>query len=69
VVGFIARGSKPLYTRNTIAMDAASTTALVTSTLTSFGTSIMTVLTAVIGIGVAYLVFRVGWRKVKGSLR
>lgn len=34
-----------------------------------FGTSLVTVLTAVIGIGVAYLVFRFGWRKVKGSTK
>jgi len=35
----------------------------------SFGGSLLTILTAVIGIGVAYLVFRFGWRKVKGATR
>ena len=34
-----------------------------------FSGSLLTILTAVIGIGVAYLVFRFGWRKVKGSTR
>lgn len=33
----------------------------------SYGGSLLTILTAVIGIGVAYLVFRFGWRKVKGA--
>jgi len=50
-------------------MTAASTSALVTSTLTDFGTEVALILTAVIAVGVAYLVFRFGWRKVKGSLR
>lgn len=50
-------------------MNASSTQALVTDTLTTFGSSVVVILTAVIGIGVAYLIFRFGWRKVKGSLR
>jgi len=50
-------------------MDASSTQALVTNTLTDFGTSVLAIITAVIGVGLAYLVFRFGWRKVKGSLR
>jgi hypothetical protein len=50
-------------------MTASATEALVTGTLTTFGSSVLVILTAVIGIGVAYLVFRFGWRKVKGSLR
>jgi uncharacterized membrane-anchored protein YhcB (DUF1043 family) len=50
-------------------MNATATQTLVTDTLTTFGTSVLAILTAVIGIGVAYLVFRFGWRKVKGSLR
>jgi len=33
----------------------------------TYGASLVTILTAVIGIGVAYLVFRFGWRKVKGA--
>jgi len=50
-------------------MTASSTQALITSGLTDFGTSVLAILTAVIGVGVAYLIFRFGWRKVKGSLR
>jgi uncharacterized membrane protein YgaE (UPF0421/DUF939 family) len=37
------------------------------STFYTYGASLVTILTAVIGIGVAYLVFRFGWKKVKGS--
>jgi len=50
-------------------MTASATQALVTSTLTDYGTAVLAIITAVIGIGLAYLVFRFGWRKVKGSLR
>jgi len=50
-------------------MTASSTQALVISTLGDFGVAVLAILTAVIGIGVAYLIFRFGWRKVKGSLR
>jgi len=50
-------------------MTASATQALVTDTLADFGGSVLVILTAVIGIGLAYLVFRFGWRKVKGSLR
>jgi len=42
---------------------------LITDTLTDFGASVLVIITAVIGIGLAYLVFRFGWAKVKGSLR
>jgi len=34
-----------------------------------YGASLIVILGAVIGIGVAYLVFRFGWRKVKGSTK
>lgn len=50
-------------------MNATATQALVTDALTDFSGSVLVILTAVIGIGVAYLVFKFGWRKVKGSLR
>lgn len=43
-------------------------TTLITTTLASYGTALVTILGAVIGIGVAYLIFRFGWRKVKTSL-
>jgi len=48
-------------------MTSVAMTSLVTDTLTSYGTALLAILGAVIGIGVAYLVFRFGWRKVKGS--
>ena len=34
-----------------------------------YGSALVLILTAVIGIGLAYLVFRFGWRKIKGSTR
>ena len=42
---------------------------LVTTTIASYGTQLALILAAVIGIGLAYLVFRFGWRKVKGSTK
>jgi len=50
-------------------MTASATQSLVTSTLSSFAAAVLVIITAVIGVGVAYLVFKFGWRKVKGSLR
>jgi len=49
-------------------MTAASTTALITDAATDFGGAMLTILGAVLVIGVGYLVFRKGWKKVKGSL-
>jgi len=50
-------------------MTTASTTALITTAFTDFGVGVLAILGLVIGIGVAYLVFKFGWRKVKGSVR
>jgi len=50
-------------------MTASSTTALITDAFTDYGTAVLVILGAVIGIGLAYLVFKFGWRKVKGSVR
>ncbi len=50
-------------------MSSTTAEALVTTTLTTFGASAIVILTAVIGVGVAFLIFRFGWRKVKGSMR
>jgi len=50
-------------------MTASATESLVTGTLTTFGAAVLVIITAVIGVGVVYLVYRFGWRKVKGSLR
>jgi hypothetical protein len=50
-------------------MNATATQALVTGAVTDFGTSVLAIITATIGLGLAYLVFRFGWKKVKGALR
>jgi len=49
-------------------MGAASTTAIITGVISDFGPEAVTILTAVIGIGIALLVFRWGWRKVRGAV-
>jgi len=50
-------------------MSASSTVSLITDNLADFGAGVLTIITATLAIGVAYLLFRFGWRKVKGSLR
>jgi flagellar biogenesis protein FliO len=50
-------------------MTAAATQALITSSITEIGGSMLVILGAVLGIGVAYLVFKFGWKKAKGSVR
>jgi len=50
-------------------MTASATEALITGALSTFGGAVLVIITAVLGIGVAYLIFRFGWRKVKGSTR
>jgi len=50
-------------------MDASSTLTLITTGFSDFGTAVLAILGLAIGIGVGYLVFRVGWKKIKGSLR
>lgn len=50
-------------------MSASSTTSLITSAFADYGAAVLTILGLVIGIGIAYLVFKFGWRKVKGSVR
>jgi len=49
-------------------MSTSTVTSLVTTSLSNFGTAALAVLTAVIGIGVAFLIFSWGWKKVKGSM-
>lgn len=48
-------------------MNASSTQALIETAGANFGIALLAILTVVIGIGVGMLVFRVGWRKIKGS--
>jgi len=50
-------------------MTAVAMGSLITSTISDYGAELLLILTAVIGIGLAYLVFRFGWRKVKGSTK
>jgi len=49
-------------------MTAIAIQGVILSTLGLWGSAVFTILTAVIGIGLAYLVFRFGWNKVKSSL-
>jgi len=48
-------------------MNATTTGALILDAVGDFGTAMLGILGAVIVVGVGFLVFRVGWRKVKGS--
>ena len=50
-------------------MTASAIETLITDTLGDFGDAALVVLTAAIGIAVAYFLFKWGWRKVKGSVR
>lgn len=50
-------------------MSATDTTALITGAVTDYGAAVLVILGSVLGIGVAYLAFRFGWRKVKGSTK
>ena len=50
-------------------MTATAMTTVITDGLTSYGTALVAILGGVIGIGLAYLVFRFGWRKIKGSTK
>lgn len=47
-------------------MATSSAAALILSNITDFGTAALAVLTAIIGVGVGLLVFRWGWRKIRG---
>lgn len=46
-------------------MDTTQITSLITSTVTTYGTYALIILTAVIGVGVAYLIYWLGWRAIK----
>lgn len=47
-------------------MNASSTQTLITGAIADYGTAMLVVLGAVLAIGVGFLVFRKGWRFVKG---
>jgi len=48
-------------------MTPAAMGTLITGAFTTFGGQALIVLTALVAIGIAFYVFRWGWRKVKGS--
>ena len=48
-------------------MSASSTQALITDAITDFGGAALVVLGAIIGLAVGFLVFRWGWRKLRGA--
>lgn len=48
-------------------MSASSTQTLITSAITDFGSAGLVVLGGVVGIAVALLVFRFGWKKLRGA--
>jgi len=50
-------------------MTASSTLALITGAFTDYGSVVLTILGAVIGIGLGMLVFRFGWKKIRGSVK
>jgi len=50
-------------------MSATSTQALILDATADYGAAILVILGAVITIGVGMIVFKFGWRKVKGSTR
>jgi len=50
-------------------MSTSTATALITSAVTDYGTAILAILTAALVVGVGYLAFRFGWKRVKGATR
>jgi len=50
-------------------MDLSAIGTLATTTLSSFGTQVFAVLSAVIGVAIAYFLFKFAWRKIKGSVK
>ena len=49
-------------------MVIADATSLITGLVITFGGAVLVIITATVGLGVAYLAFRFGWKKVKSSL-
>lgn len=50
-------------------MTASATQSLITGAVTDFGAAVLVIITATLAIGLAYLVFKFGWGRVKRSLR
>lgn len=50
-------------------MNASSTLALITSGFQDFGTAVLAIVGLVLTLGIGYLVFKVGWRKIRGAVK
>lgn len=50
-------------------MTVAAIGTLATTQLGLFGAQVLLVLTAVIGVAIAYFLFKFAWSKIKGSVR
>lgn len=50
-------------------MTAAATQELITSSVTDFGASALVVLGAIVAVGVGFIVFKMGWNKLKSVAR
>jgi len=49
-------------------MNASASENLITNGLTTFGSSVLVIVGAVLVVGIAYLVFKFGWYKIKNAL-
>jgi len=49
-------------------MTVASSTDLITTFVGQVGVGVITVLTVVLGLAVAYMIFKFGWRKLRGAI-
>jgi hypothetical protein len=47
----------------------ASSTDLITTLTGQLGVGVLAVLTVVLGLALAYIVFKFGWRKLRGAIR
>jgi len=50
-------------------MNVSTIATLTTATLTNFSNEVFIVLTAVLGVAIAYFLFKFAWRKIKGSVQ
>jgi len=50
-------------------MSTTSATTLITGSVTDVGTAMLAILGAILIVGVGYLVFKFGWKRVKGVVR
>jgi len=58
-------GGTPLFTTVNQPFNAASVNSQIGSSLTDYGNAALVIVGAVLVIGIAYLVFRFGWRKIR----